>query len=125
MKGIIQIVSLSLILIGLNQIISYAGYAQYFGEKFHPILLCFFLQAVGIDFFLKFANSSLDLPPVASAIFPIFIRMFSSMIIAGIFISIGVENMVNFVITFFTVYLFYLIFEIYIVLSNLRSNSNT
>lgn len=51
------------------------------------------------------------------------LRMLLSMIFLGAVIFIGLENRVLWVADFFVVYLFYLVFEIYTILSNLRAIS--
>ncbi|HEY9117711.1 MAG TPA: hypothetical protein VIN11_07785 [Roseivirga sp.] len=51
------------------------------------------------------------------------LRMLLSMIFLGAVIFIGLEERVLWVVNFFVVYLFYLVFEIYTILSNLRAIS--
>lgn len=51
------------------------------------------------------------------------LRMLLSMIFLGAVIFIGLEERVLWVANFFVVYLFYLVFEIYTILSNLRAIS--
>lgn len=51
------------------------------------------------------------------------LRMILSMIFLGAVIFIGLEGRVLWVANFFVVYLFYLVFEIYTILSNLRAIS--
>ena len=51
------------------------------------------------------------------------LRMLLSMIFLGAVLYIGLEERVLWVVNFFVVYLFYLVFEIYTILSNLRAIS--
>lgn len=51
------------------------------------------------------------------------LRMIISMIFIGAVIFLGIEKRVLWVANFFAVYLFYLVFEIYAILSNLRAIS--
>jgi len=51
-------------------------------------------------------------------------RMFLSIVFITIQFFNGLENEVVWIADFFMVYLFYLVFEIYSILSNLRANSN-
>lgn len=52
------------------------------------------------------------------------IRMILSLIFITIFLAIGLENQLVWIANFFIVYLFYLTFEIYVIMSNLRAISN-
>ncbi len=51
------------------------------------------------------------------------IRVFASMLVAFVIIIAGNEQIVTFLLNFFALYLFFLIFEIYTLLTNLRANS--
>jgi hypothetical protein len=51
------------------------------------------------------------------------IRVFASMMVAFVVIIAGNEQIVTFLLNFFALYLFFLIFEIYTLLTNLRANS--
>ena len=52
-----------------------------------------------------------------------FVRMILSLIFLFVFVLYKVENVFLFVINFFLCYFFYMIFEIYYLLGNLRANS--
>jgi len=52
------------------------------------------------------------------------IRLLSSIGFIAIMLMIGQENLILFVINFFIIYLFYLLFDIYTLIANLRPNSN-
>ena len=51
------------------------------------------------------------------------IRILSSLGFVGIFAFLGLENIILFIANFFIIFLFYMIFDIYIFISNLRPNS--
>jgi hypothetical protein len=51
------------------------------------------------------------------------IRILSSLGFIGILVVLGLENIILFIANFFIIFLFYMIFDIYIFISNLRPNS--
>ncbi len=51
------------------------------------------------------------------------IRILSSLGFIGILVALGLENIILFIANFFIIFLFYLIFDIYYFISNLRPNS--
>lgn len=51
------------------------------------------------------------------------IRFLSSIGFIAIMLMLGQENLILFVINFFAIYLFYLLFDIYALIANLRPNS--
>ena len=51
------------------------------------------------------------------------IRILSSLGFIGILVVLGLENIILFIANFFLIFLFYMIFDIYIFISNLRPNS--
>lgn len=52
------------------------------------------------------------------------IRLLASIGFVAILLFIGTENLILFVVNFFVIYFFYLLFDIYTLISNLRPNSN-
>jgi hypothetical protein len=52
------------------------------------------------------------------------IRFLASIGFVAILLFIGAENLILFVVNFFVIYFFYLLFDIYTLISNLRPNSN-
>jgi hypothetical protein len=52
------------------------------------------------------------------------IRLLASIGFIAIMLIIGVENKILFVVNFFIIYFFYLLFDIYTLLANLRPNPN-
>ncbi len=122
MKDIYKIILISIALIVIYYLAQYIGIGLYFGEKFYPILGSFFMQAIAIHLIFRFGISTLEMTASTLAMLSMVIRMLSSLMIVVVLVLLGVNDMVNFIITFFTVYLFYFVFEIKSVLSNLRSN---
>lgn len=51
------------------------------------------------------------------------IRLLGSIGFVAVMLFLGQENLILFVINFFVVYLFYLLFDIYMLIANLRPNS--
>ena len=51
------------------------------------------------------------------------IRILSSLGFIGILVALDLENIILFIVNFFLLFLFYLIFDIYYFISNLRPNS--
>jgi hypothetical protein len=52
------------------------------------------------------------------------IRFLASIGFVAILLFMGTENLILFVVNFFVIYFFYLLFDIYTLISNLRPNSN-
>ncbi len=121
-KGIIKIVILTLLIAIANYGISYFNLAIPFGESFYPILAFFCFQSITIHVLFKLCQSTFDIAIHLLVMGAMTIRLISALMAVTIFIMIGVQDMVNFIITFFMVYLIYFVFEIITVLSNLRSN---
>lgn len=48
------------------------------------------------------------------------IRILSSLVFIGILVVLGLENIILFIANFFIIFLFFMIFDIYIFISNLR-----
>ena len=123
LKGIIKITVLTLFLLAIQQAILLLKLPIPFGEKFYGILIFFFLQSIIIHVLFRLAQSELQMDIPILVMGAMTIRMLSTLMMAGILVYLGVTNLTNFVVTFFTLYLFYFVFEIITVLSNLRSNS--
>jgi hypothetical protein len=51
------------------------------------------------------------------------IRLLGSIGFVAVMLLLGQENLILFVINFFVIYLFYLLFDIYMLIANLRPNS--
>ena len=121
-KGILKITVLTLFILAVQQVIFYLNLSIPFGEKFIGTLLFFFLQSIIIHVLFRLAHEELQIDIPILVMGAITIRMLTSLMAVGLVVYLGVIDMTNFIITFFTVYLFYFVFEIFTVLSNLRSN---
>ena len=121
-KGILKITVLTLFILAVQQVIFYLNLSIPFGEKFIGTLLFFFLQSIIIHVLFRLAHEELQIDIPILVMGAMTIRMLTSLMAVGLVVYLGVIDMTNFIITFFTVYLFYFVFEIFTVLSNLRSN---
>ena len=122
-KGIVQIVILSAIIVLMKMGFDHLGMTLPFGEKFYPIFIFFFLQSIAVHSLFILGKSQLNLSVQLLVMATMTVRLLSALVAVLIFVQIGVNDIMNFVITFFSVYLVYFVFEITTVLSNLRSNS--
>lgn len=121
-KGIIKISILTVAIFFLYQLLVMTNASIPFGEKFYSILSFFFIQSLAIHTFFNYGEKNLELSVPLLVMATMTIRLITALMAVVTFVMVGVENQVNFIITFFTVYLFYFVFEIISVLSNLRSN---
>ena len=77
--------------------------------------LAYFLTVVTRWLYLKSPENLLSLKLLG-----MIIRILSSLGFIGILVVLGLENIILFIANFFIIFLFYLIFDIYIFISNLR-----
>ena len=80
--------------------------------------LAYFLTVVTRWLYLKSPENLLSLKLLG-----MIIRILSSLGFIGILVVLGLENIILFIANFFLIFLFYMIFDIYIFISNLRPNS--
>ena len=80
--------------------------------------LAYFLTVVTRWLYLKSPENLLSLKLLG-----MIIRILSSLGFIGILVVLGLENIILFIANFFIIFLFYMIFDIYIFISNLRPNS--
>ena len=80
--------------------------------------LAYFLTVVTRWLYLKSPENLLSLKLLG-----MIIRILSSLGFIGILAVLGLENIILFIANFFIIFLFYMIFDIYIFISNLRPNS--
>ena len=121
--GLLKITGLTLIIAVLEQVMIRFDPPFAVDDNFWLILIFFFLQTIVIHVLFTLGKSELDLgiPLLVMAITGF--RLLTALMAVVIFILLGVSDVTSFVITFFVLYLFYFVFEIISVLSNLRSNS--
>jgi hypothetical protein len=77
--------------------------------------LAYFLTVVTRWLYLKSPENLLSLKLLG-----MIIRILSSLGFIGILVVLGLENIILFIANFFLIFLFYMIFDIYIFISNLR-----
>jgi hypothetical protein len=77
--------------------------------------LAYFLTVVTRWLYLKSPENLLSLKLLG-----MIIRILSSLGFIGILVVLGLENIILFIANFFIIFLFYMIFDIYIFISNLR-----
>jgi len=121
-KGIIKIVALTVLLMLGYLILQQIEISIPFGENFYSILIFFFIQSIVVHILFKLGEEHLDLSIPLLVMATMTIRVLTSLMFVGTYIVMGVNDPTNFVITFFAIYLFYFVFEIITVLSNLRTN---
>lgn len=121
-KGIIKIVALTFLLTLAYLLLQQVQVSIPFGEKFYSILIFFFFQSLAVHILFKLGQRHLDLSIPLLVMATMTIRVLTSLMYVGTYIVMGVNDPTNFVITFFAIYLFYFVFEIITVLSNLRTN---
>ena len=82
------------------------------------VILSYLLSVVTQWLYLKSPENLLSLKLLG-----MIIRILSSLGFIGILVVLGLENIILFIANFFLIFLFYMIFDIYIFISNLRPNS--
>ncbi|MDA0315217.1 MAG: hypothetical protein O2829_01460 [Bacteroidetes bacterium] len=80
--------------------------------------LSYLLNVITFWLYQKFPENFVSLK-----ILGMLIRFLSALGFIGILIVLGLENIILFLVNFFLIFLFYLIFDIYTFISNLRPNS--
>ena len=79
------------------------------------VILSYLLSVVTQWLYLKSPENLLSLKLLG-----MIIRILSSLGFIGILVVLGLENIILFIANFFIIFLFYMIFDIYIFISNLR-----
>ena len=79
------------------------------------VILSYLLSVVTQWLYLKSPENLLSLKLLG-----MIIRILSSLGFIGILVVLGLENIILFIANFFLIFLFYMIFDIYIFISNLR-----
>lgn len=121
-QGILKILALTLVLLAFQLANEHFSLGVPIDTSFYSILAFFCLQSVGIHAFYQAGQKTLELGVPMLVMATMGIRVITALMALVIFSLVGIDDLVNFVITFFGVYLFYFVFEIITVLSNLRSN---
>jgi len=98
---------------------------QWLPWSFHPyfigVVIFFFIQSLGISWILSVAEKDKERFPLL-ALGSVVLRFVTGVLLLVVFFIIGLVNPEVLVIQFMIVYLSYMIFELTIVLANLRRN---
>lgn len=79
------------------------------------VLFCFFIQLLNSYLLKTLPDSFFQISVLASVL-----RLIGSLVFIGLEVWPGMENIILFIADFFVIFLFYLIFDIYTFISNLR-----
>ena len=86
----------------------------------HKFIVIIIIYNISMDVFFKWFNNFFNRPGVNQIILSTIFRFFFSILFIFAYIYFGVENVLLFVLNFLVVYLLFIIFEISILLLNLR-----
>ncbi|MBS9524212.1 hypothetical protein KI659_09320 [Litoribacter alkaliphilus] len=118
-----KLIGLTLGIAALVAIISMLGFEQLLHAKVWNIILFFFFLTLVMVFLtqliLKNGEENFAQVVLGATIF----RFFFSLGYILIFLFLGLDNIILFVTNFFAVYLLYLLFDIYGLITNLRPHS--
>ena len=125
LQQVIRTLILTALVVGLVYLFRAINLSDTIHDGIWNIIIFSGLVGVGVAginmYFVKKTDGS-NLVPVflGTTVF----RMLFSIVFISLTFFQGLENEVVWIADFFVVYLFYLVFEIYSILSNLRANSN-
>lgn len=112
--GIITMVVAGLILL----------FSFFLPQIIHESIWSIFGFVAGLAYLLSFVTRWLYLKSpenlLSLKLLGMIIRILSSLGFIGIFVVLGLENIILFIANFFIIFLFYMVFDIYIFISNLR-----
>jgi hypothetical protein len=121
----IRILILTAIIVGLVLGLRALGLDSIIHEEIWPIIIFSAIVGVGVAFVnMYFVKKGSQLGLVNVFLATTAFRMLLSLIFITVTFYLGLENAQVWIGNFFVVYLFYLVFEIYTIMSNLRAISN-
>lgn len=121
----IRILALTGLIVGLILGLGALGLDNIIHEEIWPIVTFSGLVGVGVAFVnMYFVKKGSQLGLVNVFLATTAFRMLLSIIFITVIFYLGLENQLVWIGDFFVVYLFYLVFEIYTIMSNLRAISN-
>lgn len=121
----IRILALTAVIVGLILGLGAVGLDNIIHEAIWPIVIFSGLVGVGVAFVnMYFVKKGSQLGLVNVFLATTAFRMLLSIIFITVIFYLGLENQLVWIGDFFVVYLFYLVFEIYTIMSNLRAISN-
>jgi hypothetical protein len=122
-KGILKISIFSILLMSAYFL---TEETRVVGRYIHPsmpwIIAFYWVQSSIIHALVNFAKNTLETDFSIILIGGFTLRLITALMVVIIVVFVGMENHEMYIINFFAVYLFYLVFEIVTVLSNLRTN---
>lgn len=121
----VRILILTAVIVGLILGLGALGLESIIHDDIWPIVIFSALVGVGVAFVnMYFVKKGSHLGLVNVFLATTAFRMLLSIIFITVIFYLGLENQLVWIGDFFVVYLFYLVFEIYTIMSNLRAISN-
>ncbi|MGY6741881.1 MAG: hypothetical protein ACXIUQ_04025 [Cecembia sp.] len=119
----VKLILLSLLILGVAYLIEGVFDLQWIHESIKKIVSFFLVLTWLTGIFTHYLLSISKENSVNILLGAIGIRLLGSIGFVAVMLFLGQENLILFVINFFVVYLFYLLFDIYMLIANLRPNS--
>lgn len=119
----VKLILLSLLILGVAYLIEGIFGLQWIHESIKKIVSFFLVLTWLTGIFTHYLLSISKENSVNILLGAIGIRLLGSIGFVAVMLLLGQENLILFVINFFVVYLFYLLFDIYMLIANLRPNS--
>jgi len=119
----VKLILLSLLILGAAYLIEGVFGLQWIHESIKKIVSFFLVLTWLTGIFTHYLLSISKENSVNILLGAIGIRLLGSIGFVAVMLFLGQENLILFVINFFVVYLFYLLFDIYMLIANLRPNS--
>jgi hypothetical protein len=127
MKGFnsiyVQLVLMTLSIAVLVLILKFIGMDNILHNKVWNMILFFFLLAFSTGYLSQLILKNGKENFVAAVLSGTIFRFFISLGYILVFLFLGVDNIILFVVNFFVIYLLYLLFDIYGLIANLRPHS--
>jgi hypothetical protein len=119
----LKLILLSLLLGGLIYIIQQYLMPTWIHESVWTILAFFIILTWITGMFTHYLLQLSKENSVSILLGGIGLRLLSSIGFVAVMLMLGVENIILFIVNFFIVYFLYLLFDIYMLIANLRPNS--
>jgi hypothetical protein len=119
----INLILLALLILGAAYLIEEVFGLQWIHESIKKITVFFLILTWLTGIFTHYLLSISKENSVNILLGAIGIRLLGSIGFVAVMLLLGQENLILFVINFFVIYLFYLLFDIYMLMANLRPNS--
>ena len=119
----LKLILLSLLLGGLIYVIQQFVMPTWIHESIWTILAFFIILTWITGMFTHYLLQLSKENSVSILLGGIGLRLLSSIGFVAVMLMLGVENIILFIVNFFIVYFLYLLFDIYMLIANLRPNS--